>query len=62
MYSKIINVPIILEVGENIFIHMDEILRRNHIFFKEKILVTSPELKELYKKQLDLLPGTTALT
>ena len=55
MYSKIINVPIILEVGENIFIHMDEILRRNHIFFKEKILVTSPELKELYKKQVDLL-------
>lgn len=55
MYSKIINVPIILEVGENIFIHMDEILRRNHIFFKERILVTSPELKELYKKQSDLL-------
>lgn len=55
MYSKIINVPIVLEIGENIFIHMDEILQRNHIFFKEKILVTSPELKELYKQQVDLL-------
>ena len=55
MYSKIINVPIVLEIGENIFIHMDEILRRNHIFFNEKILVTSPELKELYKQQVDLL-------
>ena len=55
MYSKIINVPIVLEIGENIFIHMDEILRRNHIFFKEKILVTSPELKDLYKQQVDLL-------
>ena len=33
MYSKIINVPIVLEIGENIFIHMDEILQRNHIFF-----------------------------
>ena len=45
MYYKTINVPIVLEVGEDIFVHLDDILKENHLYFKEKILVTSLELR-----------------
>ena len=48
MYYKTINVPIVLEVGEDIFVHLDDILKENHLYFKEKILVTSMELRDLY--------------
>ena len=55
MYYKTINVPIVLEVGEDIFVHLDDILKENHLYFKEKILVTSMELRDLYKSRLDKL-------
>ena len=55
MYYKTINVPIVLEVGEDIFVHLDDILKENHLYFNEKILVTSLELRNLYKSRLDKL-------
>jgi len=55
MYYKTVNIPIVLEIGEDIFVHLDDILRENHIYFKEKILVTSIELRDLYKSRLDKL-------
>lgn len=55
MYYKTINIPIVLEIGEDIFVHLDDILKENHIYFKEKILVTSVELRDLYKSILDKL-------
>lgn len=55
MYYKTINIPIVLEIGENIFVHLDDILKKNHIYFKEKILITSLELKDLYKTSVDKL-------
>ena len=55
MYYKTINVPIVLELGEDIFVHLDDILKENHLYFKEKILVTSVELRDLYKSRLDKL-------
>ena len=45
MYYKTINVPIVLELGEDIFVHLDDILKENHLYFNEKILVTSLELR-----------------
>ena len=53
MYYKTINVPIVLELGEDIFVHLDDILKENHLYFNEKILVTSLELRNLYKSRLD---------
>ena len=35
MYYKTINIPIVLEIGENIFVHLDDILKKNHIYFKD---------------------------
>lgn len=55
MYYKTINIPIVLEIGEDIFVHLDDILKENHIYFKEKILVTSEELRDLYKSRLNKL-------
>ena len=55
MYYKTINVPIVLELGEDIFVHLDDILKENHLYFNEKILVTSLELRNLYKSRLDKL-------
>ena len=55
MYYKTINIPIVLEIGEDIFVHLDDILKKNHIYFKEKILITSLELKDLYKTSVDKL-------
>ena len=55
MYYKTINIPIVLEIGEDVFVHLDDILKENHIYFREKILVTSQELRELYRSRLDKL-------
>ena len=32
MYYKTINVPIVLELGEDIFVHLDDILKEPSLF------------------------------
>ncbi len=55
MFYNNINLPKIIEVGNNKLESLDEILLRHHLYFKEKILVTSKKLYELYENNLKKL-------
>ena len=47
MYYKTINVPIVLELGEDIFVHLDDILKENHLYFNEKIFFGIEEFVQI---------------
>lgn len=53
MFYKTIQIPIVFEIGNDILRNIDDILKKEHLYFDSKILVTSDELYLLYKNILD---------
>lgn len=53
MLYKTIQIPVILEIGNDILRNIDNIISREHLYFDSKILITSEELYLPYKNILD---------
>jgi glycerol-1-phosphate dehydrogenase [NAD(P)+] len=52
MFYKEIKIPPIIEIQEDVIGKIDTILKKNHLYFEEKILITSSFLFELYQKEI----------
>lgn len=52
MFYRDLNVPSIIEIGRNRIEQIDNLLLRNHIYFKNKVLFTQENLYNVYKDSL----------
>ena len=52
MYYKSLNIPSVIEIGNGIASKIDDILKDNHLYFTQKILITSSSLLETYKENI----------
>jgi len=55
MYYNNLNIPIILEVGFDFVLNIDEILKKHNLVFENKVLLTEDTLFYTYKKNLELI-------
>jgi glycerol-1-phosphate dehydrogenase [NAD(P)+] len=55
MLYKTIQIPVVLEIGNDILKNIDDILNREHLYFDSKILFTSEELYSLFIAKLDVI-------
>lgn len=53
MFYRAISMPAMLEVGDVDINDLDNILKKNHLYFKNKILITQRFLFELFQKEID---------
>jgi len=53
MLYKTIQIPIVLEIDNDILKNMDNILNKEHLYFESKVLITSEELYLSYKNILN---------
>lgn len=54
MYYKCINIPPVIEIGGGTAQKIDAILKDSHLYFARKILITSSELLEAYKNEINI--------
>lgn len=54
MFYRDIGLPSVLEIGKHICSDLDSLLKKNHIFFEKKVLVTQKNLLEIYDATLQV--------